>query len=115
MTGAIFAQDRAAIARARTRRCGTRRGTSTSTTSRPARWSASSRSAARAASGTNDKAGSTLNLLRWTSQRAIKENFVPPKDFRYPFMADDATGATAHAATRRSQPERRLLARGRRR
>ena len=66
-------------------------------------------------SGTNDKAGSTLNLLRWTTQRAIKENFLPPKDFRYPFMADDATGATAHAATRRSQPERRLLARGRRR
>jgi 1-pyrroline-5-carboxylate dehydrogenase len=39
------------------------------------------------ASGTNDKAGSAANLLRWTSQRAIKENFVPPKDFRYPHMA----------------------------
>jgi 1-pyrroline-5-carboxylate dehydrogenase len=39
------------------------------------------------ASGTNDKAGSPANLLRWTSQRAIKENFVPPKDFRYPHMA----------------------------
>jgi 1-pyrroline-5-carboxylate dehydrogenase len=38
------------------------------------------------ASGTNDKAGSMANLLRWTSQRAIKENFVPPKDFRYPYM-----------------------------
>ena len=38
------------------------------------------------ASGTNDKAGSMSNLLRWTSQRAIKENFVPPKDFRYPYM-----------------------------
>jgi 1-pyrroline-5-carboxylate dehydrogenase len=38
------------------------------------------------ASGTNDKAGSMPNLLRWTSQRAIKENFVPPKDFRYPHM-----------------------------
>jgi 1-pyrroline-5-carboxylate dehydrogenase len=38
------------------------------------------------ASGTNDKAGSMINLLRWTSQRAIKENFVPPHNFRYPFM-----------------------------
>ena len=38
------------------------------------------------ASGTNDKAGSMLNLVRWVSQRAIKETFVPPKDFRYPFM-----------------------------
>ncbi|HYS15813.1 MAG TPA: L-glutamate gamma-semialdehyde dehydrogenase [Candidatus Binatia bacterium] len=39
------------------------------------------------ASGTNDKAGSVLNLLRWVSPRAIKETFVPPTDFRYPFMA----------------------------
>ncbi|MBI4628782.1 MAG: aldehyde dehydrogenase family protein, partial [Candidatus Rokubacteria bacterium] len=39
------------------------------------------------ASGTNDKAGSPLNLLRWVSPRAIKETFVPPTDFRYPFMA----------------------------
>jgi 1-pyrroline-5-carboxylate dehydrogenase len=39
------------------------------------------------ASGTNDKAGSSLNLLRWVSPRAIKETFVPPTDFRYPFMA----------------------------
>jgi 1-pyrroline-5-carboxylate dehydrogenase len=38
------------------------------------------------ASGTNDKAGSMLNLLRWTSPRAIKENFVPPTDWRYPHM-----------------------------
>lgn len=39
------------------------------------------------ASGTNDKAGSALNLLRWVSARTIKETFVPPKDYRYPFMA----------------------------
>jgi 1-pyrroline-5-carboxylate dehydrogenase len=38
------------------------------------------------ASGTNDKAGSWLNLLRWTSARTIKETFCPPKDYRYPFM-----------------------------
>jgi 1-pyrroline-5-carboxylate dehydrogenase len=37
-------------------------------------------------SGTNDKAGSMLNLLRWTSPRAVKENFVPPTDWRYPHM-----------------------------
>ncbi|MBS1936209.1 MAG: L-glutamate gamma-semialdehyde dehydrogenase [Bacteroidetes bacterium] len=37
-------------------------------------------------SGTNDKAGSYLNLVRWTSARTIKENFVPPTDHRYPFL-----------------------------
>ncbi|MCF8224584.1 MAG: L-glutamate gamma-semialdehyde dehydrogenase [Bacteroidales bacterium] len=37
-------------------------------------------------SGTNDKAGSYLNLLRWVSARSIKEEFVPPVDYRYPFM-----------------------------
>ncbi len=40
------------------------------------------------ASGTNDKAGSLVNLLRWTSLRAIKENFVPPKAYRYPHMEE---------------------------
>lgn len=39
-------------------------------------------------SGTNDKAGSYLNLIRWVSPRAIKETFVPAKDFTYPFMKD---------------------------
>ena len=38
------------------------------------------------ASGTNDKAGSVLNLLRWVSPRTIKETFVPATDYRYPFM-----------------------------
>jgi 1-pyrroline-5-carboxylate dehydrogenase len=42
------------------------------------------------ASGTNDKAGSILNLLRWVSPRTIKETFVPPTDWRYPFLAPDA-------------------------
>ena len=41
------------------------------------------------ASGTNDKAGSILNLYRWISPRTIKESFVPPKDYRYPFLGDD--------------------------
>jgi 1-pyrroline-5-carboxylate dehydrogenase len=37
-------------------------------------------------SGTNDKAGSSLNLLRWVSPRTIKESFVSPTDYRYPFL-----------------------------
>ena len=37
-------------------------------------------------SGTNDKAGSHLNLLRWVSPRTIKETFVPARDYRYPFL-----------------------------
>jgi 1-pyrroline-5-carboxylate dehydrogenase len=41
------------------------------------------------ASGTNDKAGSVLNLLRWVSPRAIKETLVPPTDYRYPFLAEE--------------------------
>ena len=41
------------------------------------------------ASGTNDKAGSYLNLLRWVSPRTIKETFVPPTDFRYPYMSSE--------------------------
>jgi 1-pyrroline-5-carboxylate dehydrogenase len=40
------------------------------------------------ASGTNDKAGSWLNLTRWASQRAIKETFVPPRHFSYPYMGE---------------------------
>lgn len=39
------------------------------------------------ASGTNDKAGSVMNLLRWVSARTIKETLVPPTDYRYPYMA----------------------------
>jgi 1-pyrroline-5-carboxylate dehydrogenase len=41
------------------------------------------------ASGTNDKAGSASNLSRWISQRTIKENFNPPTDYTYPFMAEE--------------------------
>ncbi len=85
LTGAIFAQDRAAVAQA----------------SAALRFSAGNFyindkptgavvgqqpfGGARR-SGTNDKAGSALNLLRWVSPRAIKENFNPPRDWRYPFM-----------------------------
>jgi len=41
------------------------------------------------ASGTNDKAGSWLNLERWVTPRTIKETFLPPTDFRYPYMAEE--------------------------
>jgi len=42
------------------------------------------------ASGTNDKAGSMWNLIRWVSPRVIKETFVPPRDYRYPFLESDS-------------------------
>ena len=87
LTGAVFARDRAVLAQA----------------DRALRYSAGNYyindkptgavvgqqpfGGARA-SGTNDKAGSILNLLRWVSPRAIKETFAPPRDYRYPFMAE---------------------------
>lgn len=40
------------------------------------------------ASGTNDKAGSILNMMRWTTARSIKETFLPSKDYRYPYMSE---------------------------
>jgi 1-pyrroline-5-carboxylate dehydrogenase len=44
------------------------------------------------ASGTNDKAGSMWNLIRWVSPRTIKETFAPPRDYRYPFLEPDDPG-----------------------
>jgi 1-pyrroline-5-carboxylate dehydrogenase len=41
------------------------------------------------ASGTNDKAGSRMNLLRWVSARAVKETFAPPRDWRYAYMEEE--------------------------
>jgi 1-pyrroline-5-carboxylate dehydrogenase len=41
------------------------------------------------ASGTNDKAGSKINLLRWVSARTIKETFTPPRDLKYPYMSEE--------------------------
>ena len=40
-------------------------------------------------SGTNDKAGSKLNLVRWVSARTVKETFSPPRDYRYPYMSEE--------------------------
>jgi 1-pyrroline-5-carboxylate dehydrogenase len=89
LTGAIFARNRAAIARmsaALTHAAGNLyindKPTGAVVGQQPF-------GGARA-SGTNDKAGSALNLLRWVSPRAIKETFVSPTDFRYPFMQPDA-------------------------
>ena len=45
-------------------------------------------------SGTNDKSGSMLNLLRWVSVRTIKETLVPPTDYRYPFLTDETTNGS---------------------
>jgi 1-pyrroline-5-carboxylate dehydrogenase len=44
------------------------------------------------ASGTNDKAGSMWNLIRWVTPRSVKETYVPARDYRYPFMDDDDAG-----------------------
>jgi 1-pyrroline-5-carboxylate dehydrogenase len=52
------------------------------------------------ASGTNDKAGSMWNLIRWVTPRVIKETFVPARDYRYPFMAPDTDGIAAPDAGR---------------
>jgi len=41
------------------------------------------------ASGTNDKAGSKINLLRWVSARTMKENFSPPREYTYPYMSEE--------------------------
>ena len=49
------------------------------------------------ASGTNDKAGSMYNLLRWVSARTIKETFVPATDYRYPFLEEEAINGSIKA------------------
>jgi 1-pyrroline-5-carboxylate dehydrogenase len=51
------------------------------------------------ASGTNDKAGSMWNLIRWVSPRTVKETFVPPQDYRYPFMAPDGDSGNGSRST----------------
>ncbi|HET7045737.1 MAG TPA: L-glutamate gamma-semialdehyde dehydrogenase [Gaiellaceae bacterium] len=50
------------------------------------------------ASGTNDKAGSMWNLIRWVSPRSIKETFVPARDYRYPFLGTDDGGSSSPPA-----------------
>ena len=85
LTGAVFAQDRAAVAEASAARRNAAGNFYVNDKPTGAVVGQQPFGGARA-SGTNDKAGSVLNLLRWVSPRSIKETFDPPKDYRYPFM-----------------------------
>ena len=95
LTGAVFAQDRAALLEAETALVNAAGNFYLNDKPTGAVVGQQPFGGARA-SGTNDKAGSSLNLLRWVSARAIKETLVPPTDYRYPFLADDAPDAGAH-------------------
>jgi 1-pyrroline-5-carboxylate dehydrogenase len=85
LTGAIIAQDRAAIADA-THRLRFAAGNFYVNDKPTGAVVGQQPFGGGRASGTNDKAGSAANLMRWTSTRSIKENFVPPTDHRYPHM-----------------------------
>jgi 1-pyrroline-5-carboxylate dehydrogenase len=85
LTGAIIAQDRAAIAWAR-RELRFAAGNFYINDKPTGAVVGQQPFGGGRASGTNDKAGAAVNLLRWTSPRSIKETFVPPKDYRYPHM-----------------------------
>ncbi len=85
LTGAVFAQDRAAITQISSRLRHAAGNFYINDKPTGAVVGQQPFGGARA-SGTNDKAGSVLNLYRWLSPRSIKETFVPAKDFRYPFM-----------------------------
>jgi len=87
LTGAVFAQDRTAVAQAH----GALRYAAGNfyVNDKPTGAVVGQQPFGGArASGTNDKAGSLLNLIRWTSARVVKENFVPPREHGYPFMAE---------------------------
>ena len=86
LTGAVFAQDRNAIAMA-TERLRHSAGNFYINDKPTGAVVGQQPFGGARQSGTNDKAGSVLNLYRWVSARTIKENFNPPKDYRYPFMS----------------------------
>ena len=88
LTGAVFAEDRSAIADAH-RELRYAAGNFYVNDKPTAAVVGQQPFGGSRASGTNDKAGSMLNLLRWVSARTIKETFEPPKDYRYPFMAQE--------------------------
>jgi 1-pyrroline-5-carboxylate dehydrogenase len=88
LTGAIFARDRGAVMRAAERLVNAAGNFYVNDKPTGAVVGQQPFGGARA-SGTNDKAGSPLNLLRWTSARTVKETYLPPTDYRYPFMAGD--------------------------
>ncbi len=87
LTGAIFAKDRAAVIKATNRLRHSAGNFYINDKPTGAVVGQQPFGGARG-SGTNDKAGSVLNLYRWISPRTIKENFVPPKDYRYPFLSE---------------------------
>jgi 1-pyrroline-5-carboxylate dehydrogenase len=87
-TGAVFADDRAAVRQAAAALRGAAGNFYVNDKPTGAVVGQQPFGGARA-SGTNDKAGSKLNLVRWVSARAVKETFNPPRDFRYPFMAEE--------------------------
>jgi 1-pyrroline-5-carboxylate dehydrogenase len=88
LTGAVFAQDRTAIREAMAALRGAAGNFYVNDKPTGAVVGQQPFGGARA-SGTNDKAGSKLNLVRWASARSIKETFNPPRDYRYPFMAEE--------------------------
>ncbi len=87
LTGSVFAQDRAAVAKI-THRLRDAAGNFYINDKPTGAVVGQQPFGGARASGTNDKAGSKWNLIRWTSPRAIKETFVPPKHFAYPFMGE---------------------------
>lgn len=88
LTGAIIAQDRAAVELATTKLRNAAGNFYINDKPTGAVVGQQPFGGARA-SGTNDKAGSILNLYRWLSARTIKETFNPPTDYRYPFLAEE--------------------------
>ena len=88
LTGAVFARDRAAVAEASTRLRNAAGNFYINDKPTGAVVGQQPFGGARA-SGTNDKAGSKLNLVRWVSARTVKETFVPPRDYKYPFMSEE--------------------------
>ena len=90
LTGAIFARDRAAIEEAETALQYAAGNLYVNDKPTGAVVGQQPFGGARA-SGTNDKAGSMWNLIRWVSPRTIKETFLPPTDYRYPFMQTDGS------------------------
>ena len=88
LTGAVFARDRAAVQAAADRLVNAAGNFYVNDKPTGAVVGQQPFGGARA-SGTNDKAGSPLNLLRWVSPRTVKETYVAPTEYRHPYMADD--------------------------
>jgi 1-pyrroline-5-carboxylate dehydrogenase len=94
LTGAVFAQDRAAILKAEERLRDAAGNFYINDKPTGAVVGQQPFGGARA-SGTNDKAGSLVNMMRWTSLRTVKENLTPPHNYRYPFMMVESPAAAA--------------------